>query len=65
MFAQRLADIYAFGGQKSVGHATANHQHVHFGNEVLQKVDFGRHLSAAYNSQNRADGFTKRGAECY
>ncbi|EGE56036.1 hypothetical protein RHECNPAF_770084 [Rhizobium etli CNPAF512] len=61
MFAERLADIGAAGGDEGVGHAAADDERVDLLDEVHQQVDLGRDLGTADNCDHRAD----RGAEAF
>ncbi len=53
LLAQRLADADALRVQEGVGHAATDHQRLHLGHEVFQKVDLGRDLGAADDRDHR------------
>ena len=53
-FLQRTADVDAFGGQEGVGHGAADHQEIHFGDEVAEQVELGGNLGAANDRHHRA-----------
>ena len=53
MFAQRFTDRISARGEKGVGHAAADDEDVHVGEQVAEQVELGRYLGSADDRRER------------